>query len=165
MPVIMCGVETMCFQNLEPLLKIERRILLKIYGPKKTEDGYSHSCLLYTSSGWQKEGSRISSIHCPIGDMSKAFDKVGCKSLLWKQAHTTHSSVHCTSRVVFNLQRLQYDCCWGLLSCFPTSMHTSRIHPQLCSVSSVQMICQCMLEPHCLLMKWWFTLASCSPSR
>ena len=36
------GVETMCFKNLEPLLKTERRILRKMYGPKKTEDGYRH---------------------------------------------------------------------------------------------------------------------------
>ncbi|XP_066907112.1 uncharacterized protein [Halyomorpha halys] len=40
-PVILYGVETTCLPNLEKLLKIERRILRKIYWPRKTQEGYS----------------------------------------------------------------------------------------------------------------------------
>lgn len=39
-PVILYGTETTCLPSLEKLLKIERRILRRIYGPKKTEEGY-----------------------------------------------------------------------------------------------------------------------------
>ncbi|XP_066906047.1 uncharacterized protein [Halyomorpha halys] len=38
--VILYRVETTCLPSLEKLLKIERRILRKIYGPRKTPEGY-----------------------------------------------------------------------------------------------------------------------------